>query len=152
MERDCRKAREWYEKGGGEPDRLKKERQHANAVGHWMLRVLADAALVGCFFAGISGFSLDGGREDLIGAAYLGAVALMFHALARYMRPKDPKRAPRWLHLLLASLLLILLLGIVSVFLGGGVVDPVDVWIVSWIAALIALAAWRGFRKPKENA
>ena len=47
------------------------------------------------------------------------------------------------------TLLLVLLAGIVSVFLGGGVVDPEDIWIMGWLAALIALAAWRGFRKTK---
>ena len=147
MKRDRRKAAEWFEKGGGEPKKAKG--RPSNAVGHWMLRVFADAALAGCFLAGLAGLPYGGSREDLLGAAYLGVVALMFHALAWYMRPQAQKRLPRALHITVGSLLLVLLAGIVSVFLGGGVVEPEDIWIMGWLAALIALAAWRGFRKTK---
>ena len=149
VKRDRKKAKEWFEKGGGEPDKQQRQRQHSNAVGHWMLRVLADAALCGCFAAGLNALSYGGSREDGLGAAYLGVVALMFHALAWYMRPKEAKRAPRGLHIAAAVILLVLLAAIVSVFLGGGVVDPVDLWIIGWLAALLALAVFRAFRKKK---
>ena len=105
---------------------------------------------VGCFFAGYSGLSWRGSREDLVGAAYFGTLALIFHALAFYLRPLKPKRAPRRLHLILAAILLLFLILIVAVFFGGGVADPEDIWILGWLAALFGLALWRGFRKKKE--
>ena len=150
VRRDRKKAAAWFEKGGGVPDKLQKQREKSKAVGHWIMRVFADAALVGCFFAGLNGLSWGGSREDLIGAAYLGTLALIFHALAFYLRPLKGKRAPRRLHLILAAILLVFMILILSVFLGGGVVDPEDVWILGWLAALFALALWRGFRKKKE--
>lgn len=148
VKRDRRKAKAWLEKSGTEA-KVQQKRQHANAVGHWMLRVCADAALVGCFLAGVTGLSYPHSREDLLGAAYLGTVALIFHALALYMRPKAQKHAPRALHIALGAILAVLLLAILSVFLGGGVVDPVDLWIIGWLAALLALAVFRAFRKKK---
>jgi hypothetical protein len=103
------------------------------------------------------GEELTGGRdkssiladtvEAIIGAVYLGTVALIFHALALYMRPKEQKRAPRAVHIVLGAVLVILLLAILSVFWGGGVVDPEDIWIIGWIAAIAALALYRAFRK-----
>ena len=151
VKRDREKAAEWASRSGGEAAEQQKKRQHANAVGHWMLRVCADAALVGCFLAGVTGLSYPRSREDLIGAAYLGTLALIFHALALYMRPKEQKRAPRALHIVLGAVLVIMLLAILTVFFGGGVVDAEDIWIIGWIAALAALAFYRAFRKPKQK-
>ena len=145
VKRDRKKAAEWSKKGGRDEE-LQKQRQRSNAVGHWMLRVTADASLVGCFFAGFSGFSTYD-RQDLIGAAYLATLALMFHALAWYMRPKPQKHLPRAVHVVLFLVLLTLLLAILSVLLAGGVTDPEDIWILGWLAALTALSAWRAFRK-----
>ena len=146
VKRDRKRAAEWQERSIADP-KVRQQRQHANAVGHWMLRVCADAALAGCFLAGVTGLSYPRSREDLIGAVYLGTVALIFHALALYMRPKEQKRAPRAVHIVLGAVLVILLLAILSVFWGGGVVDPEDIWIIGWIAAIAALALYRAFRK-----
>ena len=152
IKRDKKQAAFWLgkaaEEGYLDPDAINgRKRQHANAVGHWILRVFADAALVGCFFAGLNGLSYPRSREDLIGAAYLGILAVIFHALGWYMRPVPQKRAPRWIHIVLGAILAVILLAIMAVFAGGGVVDPEDIWIVGWIAALAALAFFRAFQK-----
>lgn len=103
-----------------------------------------------CFFAGFSGFFADPAgpqRSDLVSALYFGLLAAVFYLLAFFLRPAQPKRLPRALHFVLGGVLALMLLAISMVFFGGGVIDPGDVWVMGWLAALAALAFWRGARK-----
>ena len=153
VKRDRRKAAEWLEKAGEEAKRRQAAQRNKNAPAYWMMRLFGDLLALGCFYSGMIGLSSATAKarhDGLVGMAYFAAVMLFFWTLAYFLRPAKQKRLPRALHFVLAGILLVLLAAIFFVFARGGVVDPVDIWIVSWIAALAALALYRGFRKKKE--